>query len=314
MSTETTRGRTPGARARYRGCLVGQLVGACLGAGLDGLAPSVIRRLHDVVTDIRGGGLLGLRPGQHGHSGELMLRTAEILATSGEFEMGTMVAAWIETGPRSMPGMDDTTAAALERLERGSSWRDSGRKVAESHGAGNGALGRIPPVALRFAPDRARLVQHAQEITAATHSHREAVGAGVALAVLIGATVGGSSLDEAVRDAADLSRARDDAIVAGCLRGASRREPRDLRSSGYCLHTLEAAIGCARSADGFEEAVVQAVNLGGAAAATGAITGAVAGALHGHDAVPERWRNVVEAHGRALTVADRLFELQPKAG
>ncbi|MGD8375240.1 MAG: ADP-ribosylglycohydrolase family protein [Acidobacteriota bacterium] len=314
MSTETTAAASGGARGRYRGCLVGQLVGECLGAGLDGLTASVIRRLQDVVTEIRGGGLLGLRPGQHGSSGELMLRTAETLTTAHDVDMSAVVAAWIETGHRSLPGADETTAAALERLERGTSWRDSGRKVAESHGAGNGALGRVPPVALRFAPDRARLVQHAQEITAATHAHREAVGAGVALAVLIGTTVRGGSLDEALGDAADLCRARDDAIVAGCLRGARRRELRDLRSSGYCLHTLEAAIGCARSAGTFEEALVHAVNLGGAAAATGAITGAVAGALHGHEAVPQRWRDVVEAHGRALTVADRLFELQPKAG
>jgi ADP-ribosyl-[dinitrogen reductase] hydrolase len=43
----------------------------------------------------------------------------------------------------------------------------------------------------------------------------------------------------------------------------------------------------------FEEALVQAVNLGNDADTTGAVTGAIAGALYGLQSIPHRWRDAL---------------------
>ncbi|MGQ9680955.1 MAG: ADP-ribosylglycohydrolase family protein [Anaerolineae bacterium] len=58
---------------------------------------------------------------------------------------------------------------------------------------------------------------------------------------------------------------------------------------GFAPAAVPTAIWLALSLPSFEEAVVEAVNLGGAAAHLGALTGALAGARWGEDAIPARW-------------------------
>ncbi|MDA8145255.1 MAG: ADP-ribosylglycohydrolase family protein, partial [Thermaerobacter sp.] len=63
----------------------------------------------------------------------------------------------------------------------------------------------------------------------------------------------------------------------------------DLRSTGYTMDTLEAALWCFLHASGVEEAVALAANLGGDADTVAAVTGGLAGVHWGIGAVPRRW-------------------------
>ena len=58
-------------------------------------------------------------------------------------------------------------------------------------------------------------------------------------------------------------------------------------SGGYVVDSMRIAVGCMANAGSFEEAVIEAVNLGGDAGTNGAITGGVARAWYGYDAIPE---------------------------
>ena len=62
-----------------------------------------------------------------------------------------------------------------------------------------------------------------------------------------------------------------------------------ISSSGYVVHTLEAAIWSFFTTDTFEEGAVKVVNLGDDADTVGAVYGALAGAYYGLEGVPERW-------------------------
>jgi ADP-ribosyl-[dinitrogen reductase] hydrolase len=75
-------------------------------------------------------------------------------------------------------------------------------------------------------------------------------------------------------------------IAAGGWRSKSRDQ---IRSSGYVIHSLEAALWAVHGAGTFEEAVVTAVNLGDDADSVGAICGQLAGAIWGASAIPDRW-------------------------
>ena len=59
-------------------------------------------------------------------------------------------------------------------------------------------------------------------------------------------------------------------------------------SSGYVLHTLEAALWAVDRTHSFSEAAVLAANLGGDADTVGAVTGQLAGALYGVGGMPQR--------------------------
>jgi ADP-ribosylglycohydrolase len=63
----------------------------------------------------------------------------------------------------------------------------------------------------------------------------------------------------------------------------------EIHSTGYCVHTLEAAIWCLLHSTGFEECMLKAVNLGEDTDTVACVTGALAGLQYGIDAVPGRW-------------------------
>ena len=62
-----------------------------------------------------------------------------------------------------------------------------------------------------------------------------------------------------------------------------------IRSSGYVVDTLEAAVWTLANTDSFEAALLKAVNLGDDTDTVGAITGGLAGLYYGYDAIPEEW-------------------------
>ncbi len=70
---------------------------------------------------------------------------------------------------------------------------------------------------------------------------------------------------------------------------------KDLPNTGWVRHTLESALWAVLTTQSFEEALVQAVNLGNDADTTGAVAGAIAGAIYGLSGIPTRWKDVL--HG-----------------
>ena len=63
-----------------------------------------------------------------------------------------------------------------------------------------------------------------------------------------------------------------------------------ISSSGFVLHTLEAALWAVNTTFSFSEAVINAVNLGDDADSVGAVTGQLAGARYGLSAIPMDWK------------------------
>ena len=63
----------------------------------------------------------------------------------------------------------------------------------------------------------------------------------------------------------------------------------DIKSSGYVVDTLEAALWCLLTTDSYKECVLKAVNLGEDTDTVAAVAGGLAGALYGYDAIPKEW-------------------------
>ena len=67
----------------------------------------------------------------------------------------------------------------------------------------------------------------------------------------------------------------------------------EIKSSGYVVDTLEAALWCLITTDSYKDCVLKAVNLGGDTDTVAAIAGGLAGALYGYDSIPVEWRNTL---------------------
>lgn len=73
----------------------------------------------------------------------------------------------------------------------------------------------------------------------------------------------------------------------------SKVEEGNIKSSGYVIDTLEAAVWCVLTTNNYKDAVLKAVNLGHDTDTTGAVTGGLAALIYGIDAIPKEWINTL---------------------
>jgi ADP-ribosyl-[dinitrogen reductase] hydrolase len=94
----------------------------------------------------------------------------------------------------------------------------------------------------------------------------------------------------------------------GRILSASIQElPQDeINSSGYVIHTLEAALWCILNTDNYKDAILKAVNLGDDTDTTGAVTGGLAGLLYGWNTIPPEWLTVLARKDDINRLSEKL--------
>ena len=283
--------------------MLGLAVGDALGTTLEFAARDTQPRL----TDIVGGGPFHLKPGEWTDDTAMALALADSLAANSvldERDLMQRFVDWYRRGTYSCTGrcsdIGITTRQALARFE------ETGDPVAGStdpQAAGNGSLMRLAPVALRHWQDGARLADVAARQSRTTHAAPEAIDACVGFAELLADAIGGKPRSSVLAPRPGW-HGRVGEVLAGSWRGKRRDE---IRSSGYVIHSLEAAIWCVGRTSSFEEAVLLAANLADDANTVAAITGQLAGALYGESGIPERWIHQLAWRGRLSATAQLLI-------
>ncbi len=84
------------------------------------------------------------------------------------------------------------------------------------------------------------------------------------------------------------------------------KEAAEIQGSGYVVKSLEAALWCFWHTDTFEDAILQAVNLGDDADTTGAVCGQIAGAYYEKKGIPDAWLNRLVMRDEISDLADQL--------
>lgn len=288
---------------RAIGALVGLAVGDAVGTTLE-----FSRRDHLLaLTDMVGGGPFSLAPGQWTDDTAMALALADGLnsnPTLDEADLMQRFVRWYRDGDYSCTGrcfdIGITTRQALSRFER------DGNPIAvatDPHTAGNGSLMRLAPVAIAAWNDVEQRHDLTERQSRTTHGAEEAVDACIAYSDLIAEAVAGRSHDAILAPRACGLAPSVAAVLAGSWRGKVRRA---IQSSGYVLHSLEAALWCVARTGDFSSAVLLAANLGDDADTTAAITGQLAGARYGYEAIPIAWRSKLAWHDRLGAAATAL--------
>ena len=68
----------------------------------------------------------------------------------------------------------------------------------------------------------------------------------------------------------------------------------DIKSTGYVVDTLEAALWCVLTTNNYRDCVLKAVNLGDDTDTVAAVAGGLAGALYGYNAIPKEWLDTLK--------------------
>lgn len=296
---------------RYLGCLIGLACGDALGGPVEfDTRTQMDERYPDGLRTFISGGWLSLFPGEITDDTQMALDVARSLVAHPHGNMDDLAErflAWRNSNPKDI---GNTTRDALDRLARGVPWNEAGEQAHISRGprdsAGNGAIMRCAPVAMRFRnqPDQLRAVSI--DVSRITHANPLCTWAAVAVNQTIAALLGSASIADALaRSGAEV----EDTKVRAAVNHARTATRDQIESGGFVLDTLSAACWSLLQTASFEEAVVTAVGLGGDTDTTGAVTGALAGAHYGLDAIPERWRSHVQHRDELLELAHSLLEL-----
>lgn len=170
----------------------------------------------------------------------------------------------------------------------------------EEYDNGNGSLMRINPFALYlYYKDISieKKIEIIHKASALTHAHkRSKIGCGIYSFVLWGILDNPSKqgvingLVNAIKfykDEPELNH------YIRCFDGIEKLKREEIKSSGYIVDTLEAALWCLLTTETYSECVRLAVNLGEDTDTVGAVVGGLAGALYGYSEIPFSWLNTL---------------------
>lgn len=280
----------PPSMDRAWGSMLGLMIGDALGTTLE-FSQRDANPLH---TEITGGGPFKLPRGAYTDDTAMAFALADSLFEKDEIDEKTLmdkfVSWWREGTYSSGLGCFDigiTTRQALSKYEK------TGNPIAgdtNPSAAGNGSLMRLSPIAVKWRKDIVKAMIMARRQSATTHAAPECLDACAYFASLLVRAINGEGKEEILSPTHWDGEGKIAAIARGLWRGKARDE---IKSTGYVIDTLEAAIWCVANSENFEQALILAVNLGGDADTIGAVTGQLAGAIWGARNIPERWVNAL---------------------
>ena len=304
-------------RSQAQGILLGLACGDALGRPVEFQEPNQIERIHGRVTKMLAHGTHGQPAGTITDDTEMALCIARSLVEHDTFEPDDIAARfvdWKQSGPFDIGIM---TSSALQRIQNGESWDEAGHREweasMEGSNAGNGSLMRCAPYAIAYQDEPAKLVEVSRQSSAITHADPRCQWS----CALFNRTLANLLADverplETVLDDIGSELPDDVRNAVEPVTAARRGEPVDisLENSGYVVTTLQAGLYHGLTAETAEDAIVDAVMMGGDTDTIGAVAGAVAGARFGDDALPERWLTEIGEADELRQLAFDLIELR----
>lgn len=164
---------------------------------------------------------------------------------------------------------------------------------------------RIAPIAL-FYCNHDLLLEYAKLSSQTTHASRECLQSCQYFVQLLNGALNGMSKKQLLRFLGSLKNQYDclQHITAGQF---VDKQVHEIRSSGYVIESLEAALWAFWQHDNFADSLLTAANLGEDADTTAAICGQLAGAYYGVQGIPEHWLAVLYQQDEIRQIATKLI-------
>ncbi len=304
----------------FNAALFGAAIGDALGVPVE--FTSRVFLSQNPVDDFRGYGVWHQPPGTFSDDSSLLFCTAESLCNG--YDLNDIAARFVQWMTKGYWGAHNVifdiggvTRDAIQRLQRGISPTLSGGERETDNG--NSSLMRILPMAFYLCTEQSADVRFetVSAVSGITHGHfRSAMACFIYVEVAI-ALINGADWNGAYK------RMQQTVKQLAASRGFSKTEMKlfrriltknisivaedDIRSSGYVLHTLEAALWCVANTTSYTDCVLLAVNLGDDTDTTACVAGGLAGLRYGFEAIPARWVQGLVRSADVADLAKRLF-------
>ncbi|MDR9855782.1 ADP-ribosylglycohydrolase family protein [Paenibacillus sp. VCA1] len=283
---------------RIKGGLYGVAVGDALGGTTEFMSAKEVEAKHGYLTEIIGGGVWSLEPGEVTDDTMMTLCVAEgILENPKEplEAIGRRFMAWYGSHPKDIGNIirhvfekyegDWFEAAFVAHMDMGQS-------------GGNGSLMRCLPAALAYS-DPADMERVTTMQSRMTHYDPRCAEACILYNRIAERLLQGENLRAAIL-----------AEAAGSeYEGVIEAQP-DCPPSGYVVHTFRWVLHILLHAPDFAGVVQLAANLGGDSDTIGAIAGGLAGIHYGYEGIPARYAEAILVKERLDRVISGLYALR----
>ena len=300
-----------GLKTSIKSCdlALGAFVGLAIGDALGAPVEFSRRDTFIPVTDMRAGGYFKLPAGAWTDDTAMALCLAESLLEHPQLDLKDLLdrfCLWASKGVNTSTGVcvgiGQNTLRVLGNYHRkGDLLAPETRQKSD----GNGALMRLSPVAVRHWSNPGEAKRIAELQSRATHYSDISAAACEALTLILSSLIRGHAWENASRP--DPVDHWSDSIKAIVHENWGERDRESIQSTGYVVHTFEAAMWAVDTTSSFAAALLKAVKLGDDADSVGAVAGQLAGARYGLSGIPRNWLDALIDRERIEGIGRNLF-------
>lgn len=271
--------------SKFYDAIMGLVVGDALGVPFE-----FRQRDTFTATDMTGYGTYMQPPGTWSDDSSMTLATVHAIARNGGINTDAIMHSffrWLSYADYTARGtvfdVGCTTQQAIYRYSRG--WKPESCGGYAEKDNGNGSLMRIIPLAFLNCN-----LGDVAKVSSLTHGHIISINACEIYVWIAKMLIDGKGIREAIA-----YRMRPEYYLHEKftrLKALERLRRDEIKSTGFVVDTLEAALWCVLKTDNYRDCVLMAVNLGGDTDTIAAIAGGLAGILYGiggNNGIPEEW-------------------------
>ncbi len=302
-------------KAMNRNQIVGGIMGAIVGDALGVPVEFMSRKslIECPVEDMREYGTHNQPKGTWSDDSSMILCTIDSLLKGLDYQdLGERFCKWLEDGYWTPYGevfdIGRTTFNSILSMQSGRPALESG--MDGEYDNGNGSLMRILPLAFYlYDVEQEKREDIIVKVSDITHSNEVSTfSCHLYVEYAIG-LLEGLTKRQAYSKIQKLKG-------HGCRRDAFRRiqhgdistfRMEDIYSSGYVIHSLEAALWCFITTSSYKECVLKAVNLGDDTDSLACIAGGLAGIFYGLNKIPVEWINSLARKNDILKTCDEFI-------
>ena len=302
-----------------KGAIFGLVVADALGVPVEFESRKKLQK--NPVDKMLGYGSHNVPKGTWSDDTSMVLCTLNSIAQKGKIDLVDNVlefSKWAENGYMTPHGevfdIGITTLTSLRNYWKSKNVYTCGGKSDNDNG--NGSLMRIIPVSLynHFKNlSNKESIRNVHEVSALTHAHeRSLIACGIYDFIV-----------------SELIKSPEKSSVISALKKAEKyysdykeikhykrifdekfidTDSSLIKSSGYVVDTLEAAIWCLLNTYSYKDCVLKAVNLGEDTDTVAAVAGGLAGILYGYDSIPKEWINSLVKSDMISKLCDKFVK------
>lgn len=310
------------AKNIYLDGMMGLVVGDALGVPVQFYKRNELKqRAQGPVTEMEAGGVYNMPKGTWSDDSSMALATLDSLYEKDGIDLEDIMDRFVSwlinskyTPEHITFDQGNTCVHAIMEYMRNKDVKTCARTDVKANG--NGALMRILPVCLYYYERQKRIctsedeaIQTIHNVGALTHNHiRSHMCLGLYYFMVkhvINDKNSGKKLITILQEAIDegvkyyRQDLRNFTVLSYLgrlfdLREFEKRQEEEIRSSGYVIDSIEAAVWCLLKTASYRDAMILAVNLGDDTDTVAAIAGGLAGLFYGYESIPDEWLSEIK--------------------